>query len=86
MSRNYDYAWQKLSRQVRAERPVCEVDGCMAPSTSTDHIVPLSEAPHLRLVRSNLRATCHLHNEGRVTRRRQLRARVLTSPAVVREW
>ena len=85
MTRNpYDYAWSKLSKRVRIEEPFCYA--CGAPSTSADHIVPVSERPDLRLVRSNVRGSCAKHNEGRVSGRRDRISRILNSPATVREW
>lgn len=83
---HYDWSWTKLSLKVRAEEPFCYYPGCGRPSTSADHIVPVLEAPHLRLVRSNVRGSCTTHNEGRVTGRRERKARILNSPATVREW
>jgi 5-methylcytosine-specific restriction endonuclease McrA len=89
--RVYDAAWTRLSRLVRAQAGGrCEVvtDGrrCPEPATSTDHIVPVSEAPHLRLERSNLRASCAKHNMGRAQRRLARRARINRSQATVRDW
>lgn len=84
--RHYDEAWSRLSRLVRLEEPVCYSPGCGRPSTSADHIVPVSEAPWLRLVRSNVRGSCALHNMGRVRARIQLRDQVVRSTARRREW
>lgn len=81
-----DGAWRKLSRRVRAEEPVCWADGCGEPSTSTDHIVPVLEAPELRLVRSNCRGACSKHNMGLVAPRYALMARISRAPAEVRAW
>ena len=58
----YDREWTLLSKRYRAEHPTCEMQGCTAPSQHTDHIQPVRAAPHLRLVRSNLRALCLAHH------------------------
>lgn len=80
-----DRAWRELSRKVRAKAGwKCEV--CGAPATSTDHIVPVAEAPHLRLVETNLRATCAKHNQGRVQARLSRMAHLNRSIPEVREW
>ena len=56
--RGYDYQWQKLSRHIRQQRPVCEV--CRnAASEDVDHVIPfLTLADPLRLDVRNLRAIC----------------------------
>lgn len=83
---HYDHAWSRLSKRVRAEEPVCYFEGCGAASVEADHIVPIAVAPHLRLVRSNVRGSCRRHNVGRVTPMRQRLARVVNTPAPMREW
>jgi len=60
--RGYDYAWNKLSRQLREQQPFCSIQGCNNPDLTVDHIIPLSEAPHLRLAPSNLKVLCRMHN------------------------
>jgi len=60
--RGYDSTWRALSKQVRNEEPLCRHclrDGRVEAATCVDHIVPISQAPDLRLVRSNLQALCH---------------------------
>ena len=60
--RGYDSTWRALSKQVRMEEPLCRHclrDGRVEAATCVDHIVPISQAPDLRLVRSNLQALCH---------------------------
>lgn len=86
MPAHYDYAWTQLSKRVRLEEPTCYAPGCGAPSTSADHIVPVSEAPWLRLERSNIRGSCATHNMGRVTGRRKLKEQVVRSTTQRREW
>ena len=60
--RGYDSTWRALSKQVRMEEPLCRHhlrEGRVEAATCVDHIVPISQAPDLRLVRSNLQALCH---------------------------
>lgn len=57
----YDNAWRKLSERVRKEQPLCqtcEKDGIVTPAEDVHHVVPIDEAPWLRLDRSNLMAVC----------------------------
>ncbi len=50
-------AWRLLRDQVLSEEPVCRE--CRTPGLlEVDHIIPISRAPHLALVRSNLQALC----------------------------
>jgi 5-methylcytosine-specific restriction endonuclease McrA len=46
--------WRRLVRSVLAESDVCWLCG-HAGSQSGDHVIPRSVAPHLTLVRSNVR-------------------------------
>jgi 5-methylcytosine-specific restriction endonuclease McrA len=62
IDRGYDYAWNKLSRQLREQQPFCSIAGCKSQDLTVDHIIPLSEAPWLRLEISNLRVLCRSHN------------------------
>jgi 5-methylcytosine-specific restriction endonuclease McrA len=59
--KGYDWEWQKLSREVRQDRPWCE--DCLAvgrrtPTALVDHILNIREHPDRRLDPSNLRALC----------------------------
>lgn len=59
--RGYDWQWRKLSERFRKEFPLCqecERQGRVTPCDEVHHIVPISEAPWLRLDRSNLMALC----------------------------
>lgn len=56
-ARGYDSTWEKLSRMIRRERPICQHCG-VAPSRMVDHIVPL-RAGGARLDVGNLQALCH---------------------------
>ena len=66
--RGYDYAWRKLSERVREEQPLCEMclkNGIVTPTEESHHIVPISIAPWLRLVRSNIMSVCKkCHDEA----------------------
>ena len=59
--RGYDATWHRMSKMVRMEEPLCRHclrDGRVTASVLVDHIIPISQAPDLRLVRSNLQALC----------------------------
>jgi 5-methylcytosine-specific restriction endonuclease McrA len=60
--RGYDYAWNKLSKHLREQQPYCSIQGCTNKDLTVDHIIPLGDAPHLRLEPSNLRVLCRSHN------------------------
>jgi 5-methylcytosine-specific restriction endonuclease McrA len=62
IDRGYDYAWNKLSKHLRTLQPFCSIAGCKSQDLTVDHIIPLSEAPWLRLEISNLRVLCRSHN------------------------
>ncbi len=85
--RPYDAAWRRLRLVILArDGHRCYVPGCAARATQVDHIIPVNEAPHLRLVPSNLRASCARHNGGRSSRRLAQIARINRTPAAVRVW
>lgn len=70
-ARGYDWTWERLSRMIRRERPICEHCG-VAPSRMVDHIVPL-RAGGARLDLANLQAlclTCHASKTRSERRRR----------------
>ena len=59
--RGYGHDWRKLSERIRKEKPLCEdclEKGKTKPATEVHHIKPISQAPHLRLAYSNLKALC----------------------------
>ena len=71
----YDDKWRKF-RKAQLARPenaiCCWIDRngqrCWQPATVLDHIVPVKEAPHLRLDPENVRglcAACHNRRHGR---------------------
>ena len=72
-ARGYDATWERLSRMVRRERPVCE--HCQVrPSRLVDHIVPL-RAGGARLEIGNLQALCNrCHNRKTAGDTRKYRA------------
>lgn len=55
------------SKQVAREEPVCwlRLPGCTIRSTTGDHYYPVKTHPHLRMVRSNRRGSCHHCNVTR---------------------
>ena len=53
--------WQAVRARVLRDEPVCRScarQGLTEPAKQVDHIVPLSVAPHLAYVRSNLQPVC----------------------------
>lgn len=48
--------WRRIRAQVLQEEPRCHF--CGKPSTTVDHVMPLSTHPQLAHVRSNLRGVC----------------------------
>ncbi len=63
--RGYDAAWTAVRRQYLASHPWCSHEGCDQRATDVDHIVPIRDAPDLRLRWSNLRGFCHAHHSSR---------------------
>ena len=64
--RGYDHRWRRLSERKRIEQPLCEqceADGMVTPATEVHHKIPIAEAPHLRLVWSNLMSVCRTCHE-----------------------
>jgi len=58
----YDGAWNRLSVRLRAEKPLCErclERGIVTAATEVHHIVPIDQAPWLRLEVSNLMCLCN---------------------------
>jgi 5-methylcytosine-specific restriction endonuclease McrA len=66
--RGYDYQWNKLSRRLREQQPFCSIPGCNNKDLTVDHIIPLSEAPWLKLEITNLRVLCRSHNSQKGNR------------------
>jgi 5-methylcytosine-specific restriction protein A len=58
--------WTKLSKERRAAFPICEVPGCTRPSTSTDHVIPVSEGGTAEW--GNLQALCTPHHREKTLR------------------
>jgi 5-methylcytosine-specific restriction endonuclease McrA len=83
----YDHHYRRV-REFVLERDGhrCYKPGCTTRATTADHIVPVSEAPHLRLDPDNMRASCLEHNVGRVSGRMAAMARINRMTAPVREW
>ncbi|MGY2127467.1 HNH endonuclease [Blastococcus sp. SYSU DS0617] len=53
--------WRRLRQQVLREEPICRYCG-IRPSTTVDHVLPLSKFPHLAHVRTNLAGACRWCN------------------------
>lgn len=68
-SRGYGGEWERISRMIRQERPVCEV--CHdAPADDVDHIVPFNGVNDpTRTQWSNLRAICRACHNGKTHQR-----------------
>ena len=56
--RGYDKDWFKLRHAFLQQHTMCCMPNCSAPATHVDHVKSIREAPHLRLVGSNLRPMC----------------------------
>jgi 5-methylcytosine-specific restriction endonuclease McrA len=57
----YDGAWKRLSVRFRMENPLCEQckkRGIATEASEVHHIVPIAEAPWLRLEWNNLMSLC----------------------------
>lgn len=71
--RGYDHDWAKLrAHKVRID-PLCEQclrEGKTILAQEVDHIRPISEAPELRLVLSNLMSLCRSHHARKTARKR----------------
>lgn len=61
--------WRKLRDRVVMEEPICRLrlPGCTVVSQTGDHIIPVKYRPDLKLVRGNLRGSCHSCNMKRGT-------------------
>lgn len=71
----YRWPWGRVAKEFLETHPrVCWNCGELA--DCVDHVVPVDEAPHLRLVESNLRASCTACNTLRGRRRRAVKRRV----------
>ncbi len=56
--RGYGGEWERISRMIRAEHPVCQICNA-APSVHTDHIIPFDGVNDpLRTDHNNLQAVC----------------------------
>jgi|GEM_PF-607710 len=86
--RGYGWDWQKLRTILIGERPVCERCG-QSPTKELHHIVPIADAPHLRLEPANIRALCKkCHAAAHVqidTDKRRTRAERTPAPPLPRD-
>ncbi len=77
--------WKRIRKKVlNRDGHICYA--CGRPATCVDHIIPRGEAPHLNLVMENLRASCDLHNYGRVSIRRAAMRKHDPRPGNQRDW
>lgn len=60
----HTYRWRQLRLRVLAEEPTCRLrlPGCTGVSTTADHIIPGSQAPHLFYERGNVQGSCRSCN------------------------
>ena len=59
--RGYDRQWYKVRAMKLSQNPLCEECILIGIVKSTDmvhHIIPVNEAPHLRLAMDNLQSLC----------------------------
>ena len=69
--RGYDRTWASARASYLRRNPLCTSDehrGRAIPATVVDHVVPISEAPALRLVESNFRSLCKRCHDSRTAR------------------
>lgn len=70
-ARGYDAVWRKLRKVYLIKNPLCvfcEEEGKLTPATVVDHIVPIAQAPVLRLDPKNLRSLCKPHHDARTAK------------------
>jgi 5-methylcytosine-specific restriction protein A len=71
-ARGYDKDWFRVRALVLRERPwcaPCATRGIERKAEVVDHVQSISEAPHLRLERSNLMPMCAACHNGKTIRR-----------------
>ncbi len=60
-ARGYGYQWQKLSKVILAQNPVCQMTGCNRMAQCVDHIIPKPKGDDTL---DNLQALCNVcHNQ-----------------------
>ena len=60
-ARGYDRQWRNLRETILAYQPLCvdcQLAGRTTPADEVHHVVPINEAPNLRLELSNLVPLC----------------------------
>lgn len=65
--RGYDNNWLKLSRLCLTDEPYCRYcarDGRVTLAEVSDHIIPITIRPDLRLVRENIQSLCKLCHDS----------------------
>ena len=69
-ARGYDRVWEAFAKRWLKANPLCvdcQKEGRDEPATEVDHIIPLRQAPHRRLDKTNVQSLCHPHH-GRKTK------------------
>ena len=69
--RGYDGRWSKLRNWYIRQHPICQWRGCTQPAAIVDHIIPIDEAPELRLKADNLQSLCRSHHGVKTARDKQ---------------
>lgn len=86
--RGYDWDWTKLASWYRREHPFCEEcarRGIVEAAKVVDHIIPVADAPELRLEVENLQSLCSgCHNVWK--RRMEAYARAANQIRKLIEW
>lgn len=62
--RGYDPEWRRFRFEILRANPTCTHPGCRANATEVHHLRRVKDAPHLRLVRSNVQALCKPHHSA----------------------
>lgn len=81
--RGYDRTWSAARAAYLRANPLCtseEHRDRAVPATVVDHIVPISDAPHLRLVPSNWRSLCKPCHDSRTAREQSFGRRLPAPP------
>ena len=70
----YDAAWRRLRNSYIERHRFCEARNCLLLAVEVDHIISIEDAPHLRLVESNLQSLCLSHHRAKSARASNRRA------------
>ena len=84
-SERYPWPWPKVRKRI-LERDGYTCVTCGKYADTVDHIVPVSDAPHLMFEPSNLQAMCRTCNSRKELQRREWAKRIDKRPANRRVW